>query len=59
MRAAARWVASVIDCKLVSQLVIDRRRYGNQGDLSLNDREQVVEIVRDPSGQSPDRFHLL
>src|ERR1043166_1667002 len=29
------------------------------GSISKNDHQHVVEIVRDPSGQSADSFHFL
>ena len=37
------------------------RREAPRGELAEaeDDREQVVEVVRDPAGEEPDRLHLL
>ena len=54
--SAARWISSRRRCSVG---IVRGQLVEQQLGVAVDDREQVVEVVRDAAGQPADRFHLL
>ena len=44
---------------MLVQLILLSKTVYHQLAISVDDGQQIVEVVRNPSGQAPDGFHLL